>query len=65
MLTKLSVPVFILASALSAQPGQPAPVQQSLSMRDPSLKVQVPAALQGVGIEQKLDQQIPLTLTFR
>ncbi|MBV9504124.1 MAG: SCO family protein [Acidobacteriia bacterium] len=65
MLSKLLVPVFIWASALSAQPGQPAPVQQSLSMRDPSLKVQVPAALQGVGIEQKLDQQIPLTLTFR
>jgi len=48
-----------------AQPGQPAPMQPSYSLRDPSLKAKLPAGLQGVGIEQKLDQQVPLNLVFR
>jgi len=48
-----------------AQPGQPAPVQPSLSMQDSSLKPALPGALQGVGIDQRLDQQLPLDLTFR
>jgi len=59
-----------LACALAAlpaiaQPGQPAPVQPSLSMQDSSLKPALPGALQGVGIDQRLDQQLPLDLTFR
>ena len=48
-----------------AQPGQPAPAQRSLNMQDFNLKPALPGALQGVGIDQKLDQQIPLNLTFR
>ena len=56
---------FALAAlAAHAQPGQPAPAQPSLSMQDSNLKLTVPGALQGVGIDQKLDQQIPLDLTF-
>lgn len=60
---------WLLASGFflvaSAQPGQPAPAQQSLNMRDASLKVKVPAALEGVRIEQKLDQLVPLDVVFR
>src|SRR5207237_984315 len=44
---------------------QPAPAQQSLSMNDPNLKAKLPVELHGVGIEQKLDQQVPLNLIFR
>jgi protein SCO1/2 len=53
------------ATAAFAQPGQPAPVQQSYSMKDSTLKAKVPEALQSVGIEQKLDQMAPLNLVFR
>ena len=48
-----------------AQPGQPAPVQPSLTMQDSNLKPALPGALQGVGIDQKLNQQVPLDLVFR
>jgi len=34
-------------------------------MQDSSLKPALPAALEGVGIDQRLDQQLPLDLTFR
>ncbi|SPE25659.1 Electron transport protein SCO1/SenC [Candidatus Sulfopaludibacter sp. SbA3] len=34
-------------------------------MQDSNLKPALPGALQGVGIDQKLDQQIPLQLTFK
>src|ERR1700730_182202 len=34
-------------------------------MQDGGLKPALPGALQGVGIDQKLDQQIPLGLLFR
>ena len=56
--------VFSIAS-VRAQPGQPAPVQPSLTMQDSNLKPALPAALQGVGIDQKLNGQVPLNLTFR
>jgi len=58
LLALLALPAF-------AQPGQPAPVQPSLTMQDSSLKPALPAALEGVGIDQKLDEQLPLDLTFR
>jgi len=61
---KVSFLVAISAAAL-AQPGQPAPAQPSLSMQDSSLKPALPGALEGVGIDQKLDQQLPLQLVFR
>lgn len=56
---------FLFATAALAQPGQPAPVRPSLSMQDSNLKPALPGALKGVGIEQRLDQQIPLDLVFR
>jgi protein SCO1 len=65
MLGKAVMILAATAVAACAQPGQPAPMQQSLSMNDPNLKVKLPAALQGVGIQQKLDQQVPLNLEFR
>jgi len=34
-------------------------------MQDSSLRPALPGALQGVGIDQKLDTQVPLNLTFR
>ena len=48
-----------------AQPGQPAPAQPSYTMQDGNLKPALPGALQGVGIDQKLDYQVPLDTTFR
>lgn len=65
MVTRFFPGLAVAAMAAFAQPGQPAPVQQSYSMRDPTLKAKVPGALQGVGIQQKLDQLVPLELTFR
>ena len=47
-----------------AQPGQPAPAQPSYSMQDSSLKPALPGALRGVGIDQRLDQPVPLDLVF-
>jgi protein SCO1 len=54
-----------LLAPLYAQPDEPAPAQPTLSMIDHNLNAKLPAALQGVGIDQKLDQQVPLNLTFR
>jgi protein SCO1/2 len=34
-------------------------------MQDSNLRPALPSALEGIGIDQKLDQQIPLALTFR
>ena len=57
--------VYLIAIAAHAQPGQLAPAQPS-HMRGPNLPASaLPAALEGVGIEQKLDAQVPLSLTFR
>ena len=64
----LSRGTILLALGLSpalAQPGQPAPAQRSYSMQDGNLKPALPGALQGVGIDQKLDYQIPLDVTLR
>jgi protein SCO1 len=63
--TVLPVLVFALAAAALAQPGQPAPAQPSFSMQDSNLKLALPGALQGVGIDQRLDAQVPLNLVFR
>ena len=65
MFRKAFISLAVMAAAACAQPGQPAPMQPSLSMNDPNQKVALPAALQGVGIQQKLDQQVPLNLEFR
>jgi protein SCO1/2 len=58
-----SFALAVLSAA--AQPGQPAPAQPSYSMQDGNLKPALPGALQGVGIDQKLDAQAPLDVTFR
>ncbi len=58
--------VFALAAfAAAAQPGQPAPMQPSYSMQSANLKPALPGALEGVGIDQKLNQQVPLNLNFK
>jgi len=49
----------------AAQPGQPAPAQPSYSMQDSNLRPALPGALQGVGIDQRLDYQLPLDAVFR
>ena len=56
--------LFCLGAAL-AQPGQPAPAQPSYSLQDSHLKPVLPSALEGVGIDQKLNEQVPLNLVFR
>ena len=63
---KFAIPVLALAALNGyAQPGQPAPMQQTYSMQDSNLKPALPGALKGVGIDQRLDAQIPLNLTFK
>jgi len=52
-------------AAAPAQPGQPAPMQPSYSLQDSSLKPVLPGSLQGVGIDQKLDAQVPLNTVLR
>ena len=53
------------ASITMAQPGQPAPAQPSYSMQDSNLKPALPGALIGVGIDQKLDEQVPLNTMLK
>ena len=53
------------AGAAFAQPGQLlGPMQQS-RMQDSNLKPALPGALLGVGIDQRLDQQVSLDLMFK
>ena len=65
ILIKAAVILFAAALAAIAQPGQPAPVQPTLSMQDSNLRPALPGALQGVGIDQRLDELVPLSLIFR
>jgi protein SCO1/2 len=66
--SRLSAGLLALLLATSpawAQPAQPAPAQPS-AMRNPDSKpAPLPAALQGVTIEQNLNHQVPLDLVFR
>src|SRR5437879_3963620 len=64
LIITLIIAALTLPAAL-AQPGQPAPVQPSLSMQDGNLKPALPNALRGVGIDQRLDRQVSLDLLFR
>jgi protein SCO1 len=63
-MSKLFPILAVFGAAALAQPGQPAPAQPSYSMQSSSLKPALPGALKGVGIDQKLNQQIPLNLVF-
>ncbi len=62
---RLSFCLLAAALAASAQPGQPAPPAPS-RLRGPAGQAAVlPAQLQGVGIDQKLNNPVPLDLVFR
>jgi len=62
----MKLPVFLfVASVALAQPGQPAPAQPSYSLQDSNLKPALPGALAGVGIDQKLDAQVPLDIMLK
>jgi protein SCO1 len=63
--SELIILTLVFAGATFAQPGQPAPAQPSYSMQDSNLKTALPGALQGVGIDQKLDEQVPLNIIFK
>jgi protein SCO1/2 len=59
------IPLLLLTATLaSAQPKLLGPATQS-AMQDSNLKTALPAGLAGVGIDQKLDHQVPLDLTFK
>ncbi|HLI85012.1 MAG TPA: SCO family protein [Bryobacteraceae bacterium] len=64
MFYKLSFVLLGAALVVSAQPGQPAPAQQSYSLVDPNLKLKLPKGLEGVRIDQQLDQALPLNAQF-
>lgn len=55
----------LFATAALAQPGQPAPMQPSYSLQDSNLKPVLPGSLAGVGIDQRLDAQVPLNTMLR
>lgn len=64
-LRRFTFALIALCAITQAQPGQPAPAQTS-RMRDPDAKpTRLPAALRGVGIDQKLNVQVPLEAIFR
>ena len=62
---RFALALAVTAVCALAQPGQPAPAQPSYSMQDSNLKPALPKALEGVGIDQKLDEQVPLDLVFK
>jgi len=55
----------LFAAAALAQPGQPAPMQPSYSLQDSNLRPVLPGSLVGVGIDQRLDAQVPLSTILR
>ncbi len=59
------ISALLFSFSAFAQPGQPAPMQPSPNLQDSNLRPALPGALEGVGIDQKLDSQVPLNLTFR
>ena len=61
----LCVAIAIATRVMCAQPGQLAPALPSLTMQDSNLRPALPGALEGVGIEQRLDHQVPLDLVFK
>jgi protein SCO1/2 len=64
-LTYTIVLALVAAAAVWAQPAQPAPAQPSAMHNPDSKPAPLPAGLQGVTIEQNLNQQVPLNLVFR
>lgn len=62
---RLLIAMTMAVFAASAQQRQAAPPQPTRNMQDPNVKPALPNGLSGVGIDQKLDQQVPLDLVFR
>jgi protein SCO1/2 len=52
------------ALAVFAHHGAAVPVQPAYTIQDTNLKTSVPGALQGVRIDQRLNESVPLNLTF-
>jgi protein SCO1/2 len=65
ILSRIVLSTAALALPAFAQPGQPAPAQPSYSLQDTNLRPALPGALKGVGIDQKLNFQVPLDVTFK
>ena len=65
MFVKLLPTLVALSLAAMAQPGQPAPAQPSMMRDADGRPAPLPAGLRGVGVEQRLDAQVPLDLAFR
>jgi protein SCO1 len=65
MFARFSFGFVCAACAAFAQPGQPAPAQPSAMRDSNSSAAPLPPALAGVGIDQRLDTQVPLHLTFK
>jgi len=63
--SRLACMLTLATAVLSAQPGQPAPLQPSNMRSADSKPAPLPAGLQGVSIEQYLNHQVPLNLVFR
>jgi protein SCO1/2 len=61
----VSIALALIAAVAFAQPGQPAPMQPSYSLQDTNLKPVLPGALEGVGVDQKLNALVPLDVIFR
>ena len=57
--------VALAALPAMAQPGQPAPPLASRSLTSSQAATQLPPGLAGVGIQQRLDSQLPLEAKFR
>ena len=53
------------AFAVAATPGESSPAQNSYTVQTADLKSVLPGALEGVGIDQRLNQSIPLNLVFK
>jgi protein SCO1/2 len=57
--------VALAASSAMAQPGQPAPPLASRTLQSNRVSTELPEGLAGVGIQQKLDAQLPLHAKFK
>lgn len=59
--------LLIAAAALAvvARPGESSTAQNSYTVQTADLKPVLPGALQGVGIDQRLNQSVPLNLVFK
>ncbi|HTP35595.1 MAG TPA: SCO family protein [Candidatus Acidoferrales bacterium] len=60
----MRIAILVAAAAASLHAQQLLGPPRQSAMQDTNLKPALPGALQGVGIDQKLDQQVPLGLVF-